>query len=121
MDETDPESVEFNEILEMVREGKMNEHYRKKLVFTCSRFKMGQSEFERRGFDDDIVSRLFWNNKEADNYNNFQINKQQTNKAHYIANITTENSPEAKTITERQANSLPSQKNIVCGFKMFIK
>ena len=59
MDDLDPESVEFNETLEIVRDSKMNEHYRETLVPTCSRFKIDQSEFERRGFDDDRICRFF--------------------------------------------------------------
>ena len=53
LDETDSESVQFNEILELIRGGKMNDYYREILVRTCSRFKTGQWEFERRRFNDD--------------------------------------------------------------------
>ena len=69
---------------------------------------MGYSEFQRRGFDDDRVSYLFCNNKDVDNYNQYQIQKLQTNKSRYIAMITAANYLKAKK----------SMKDIlVCGFK----
>ena len=71
MDETDLKSLEFNNTLELAREGKMNKHYRYILEWRLSRFKMGQSEFQRRGFDGDKVSRLLYNKKDADNYNDY--------------------------------------------------
>ena len=75
---------------------------------------MGQSEFQRRGFDGDEVSRLLYNKKDADNYNDYQIYKLQINKVCYLAKITAVNSAKAKKkITERQANGLPSQ-HFVC-------
>ena len=48
MDETDPESVELDEILRMVRGGEIEKEKRQVLIDKCSMFKMGISKFEPR-------------------------------------------------------------------------
>ena len=85
----------------------MDEYYRTYSVGKSSRFRMGQSEFQRKGFDNDGVFRLFCNNKEANKYNNYQISKLQTNKSRYIAKITAVSSAKAKKILkDRQTTYL---------------
>ena len=62
MDETDPESVEFNETLGMVRDGTIDEDKQKVLIKKCSMYNMGMEKFGSCGFDDDGVSQIFVNN-----------------------------------------------------------
>ena len=107
LDEIDPDSIEFNSIIEKVREDKMTEADRETLASKCSVYIIGLLTFKSRGFDDDRVSHLFCINKDADNYNNFQIpNLQKSN--HFIAKITTENAAKALKTT-RQANGLSNE------------
>ena len=77
MDATDPESTEFNEILEMVRDRKMDEKHRQILIDKCSMFNMGMQKIGSRGFNNDGVSWLFVNNQQSENYNETQLLKLQ--------------------------------------------
>ena len=112
------ESVEFNNILEMVRDGNMNKEYRD-FLFKYSRFKMGQSKFLKSGFDDQGVSRLLCNNKDENNYNDYHITNLQKNKARYIANLTAVNSANAQKFTDRQTSNLPNELSFVWIQKMY--
>ena len=49
----------------------MNKDKRKVLMDKCSMFKMGISKFETQGFDNDGISRLYCNSKDAHNYKDF--------------------------------------------------
>ena len=89
LDESDPDGVIFNTVLELVREGKMTEDDRNISIEKCIMFNMGIQEFKIRGFDDDSVSWLFCTNKDAENYNNFQIANLQKS-GRFIAKITVE-------------------------------
>ena len=89
LDESDPDGVIFNTVLELVREGKMTEDDRNISIEKCIMFNMGIQEFKIRGFDDDSVSCLFCTNKDAENYNNFQIANLQKS-GRFIAKITVE-------------------------------
>ena len=77
MDEIDPDSVGFNNILEKVKEGKLTEVDGETLISNCSMCRMTMKEFRRRGFDDGGVFSLFFTNKDVKNYNDFQISNLQ--------------------------------------------
>ena len=49
LDSNDPESEDFNKILEKVRDGKLDEESRLKLITKCSMYKMGMLKFGLRG------------------------------------------------------------------------
>ena len=59
-------------------------------------FRIGNAEYQRRVFYDDKKSYLFCNNNNSENYNDFNISKLQTNKYHYIAEITVLKSAKSK-------------------------
>ena len=73
----------------------MDEENRQVLIRKCCMFKMSMSKFESRGLDNDGVSCLFVDNKQAEAYNEYQISKLQTNNACKIAKITEVNSVRA--------------------------
>ena len=77
LDATDPESRDFYEILESVRDKKMNKKYRKMLVDKCIMYHMDMQRFQAIGFKDDGVSQLFVNNKDSKEYNVTQLLKLQ--------------------------------------------
>ena len=101
MDETDPENVEFNTILEMARDEKMDKEKWQVLIDTCSMFKMSIFKFESKEFDDGRVSCLFIDSKQAKNYNKLELIKLQTNNACKASYITAVNSVGAHRFTNR--------------------
>ena len=77
LDETDSESGEFHNILELAREGKVTKNAREILICKCSMFRMKLPKFQGRVFDDDGLCRILCNNKDMENYHYFQILKLQ--------------------------------------------
>ena len=72
---TDPESVDFNEILERVRDGKMNKKYRQMLIDNCSMYNMGVQRLGAIGFEDVGASWLFVNNRDSEKFKETQLLK----------------------------------------------
>ena len=120
LDATDPESTDFYEILESVRDGKMNEKYRQMLIDKCSMYRMGMQKFAAVGFEDDGVSRLFVTNKDSEEYNQTQLLKLQKNNNSKIAKITAVNSVGAKSFSNSKANGVPNQIFLCVGAKVLL-
>ena len=118
LDSNDPESEDFNKILEKVRDGKLDKESRLKLITKCSMYKMGMQKFGSRGFEEDGVSRLFVNNKLANEYNNMQLLKLQKNDNRKIAKITAVNSAGARRFSEQHAQNLPNEMYLCVGSKV---
>ena len=78
LDETNPNCVQFSNILESARENKVTKTDRESLICKCSMCRMGMSTFQRRISDDVGVSHLFYTNKDTENYNDFQISNSLT-------------------------------------------
>ena len=66
LDESDPDNVLFNNILEKLREGKVTEDDIYFSISKCSMYRMGVSTLKSRGFNDDGLSHLFCTNKDAE-------------------------------------------------------
>ena len=103
MDDTDSDSVEFNNIQELERDGKGMEESSETSISKCSMFRMSMSQFKKeRGFGDDGVYRLFCDNKDSENYYDFQISNLQK-KDSYIAKIRAVKTGKARNKNEGQA------------------
>ena len=77
-------------------------------------------KFEIGGFNNDGISQLFVDNQQAENYNELQIIKLQTNNARKITNIAVVNSVRVHRFIKKQAKGLPNQLLVRVGSKVLL-
>ena len=107
LDKNDPDSLEFDRILNNIRDGEITENDCEIIRNKCSRNRMGIKKIQEQGFEEDGVTHLFSTNEQADKLNDLQLlNLQQGVKQRKIARITAENSPGARLFANSNARKL---------------
>ena len=110
LDKNDPQSVEFNRILNKIRDGQINDQDCEIIRNTCSKYRMGFTKFREKGFENDGTTHLFSTNEKANKLNDMELLKlQQGTEKRKIARITAENSTGARSFDSTYARKLENE------------
>ena len=110
LDENDPQSVQFNRILNKIRDGKITDEDCEIIRNTCSRCRMGATSFRDKGFENDGITHLYSTNEEANKFNDSELLKLQKGiNQRKIARITAENSDGARSFDSTYARKLANE------------